>query len=105
VLCCSCVGPKEPSSGNDPDVDIGAHSRVLDRSSPSLEFGEGRDGFYVVAFPRVSIASALDLYHLYPMDAHPGLSLGVLALSKRSPHFGLRLGWCDVGVVRGPSPW
>lgn len=80
-------------SATSPDVDVGAHSRVLDRLAlgAPLEFGEGRDAFYVVAFPRASIASALDSY---PIDAHPGLGLGVLALSKRSPHLGLRLGWC-----------
>lgn len=81
-------------SGTSSDVDIGARSRVLDRLAHGepLQFGEGRRAFYVVAFPEASVATALDSY---PAETRPALSLGVLALSKRSPHLGLRLGWCQ----------
>jgi hypothetical protein len=56
-----------------------------------LEFGKGRRAFYVVAFPRESVDSASASY---PVDVRPALSLGVLVLSRRSPHLGLGLGWC-----------
>jgi cytochrome b6-f complex iron-sulfur subunit len=83
----------EPS----PDVDIGARSKVLARLAQGapLEFGKGRRPFYVVAFPKTGIDNAVASY---PAEIGPALSLGVLALSQRSPHLGLRVIWCPTSA-------
>jgi hypothetical protein len=80
-------------SGTSTDVDIGARSTVLGRleGGAPLKFGKERSAFYVVAFPEDSVATALTSYS---SDVRPALDLGVLALSVRSPHRGVRVAWC-----------
>ena len=80
-------------SGTATEVDIGARSAVLGRleGGTPLTFGNEASGFYVVAFPEDSVATAITSY---PSDVRPALDLGVLALSVRSPHRGVRVPWC-----------
>lgn len=81
--------------GTSSDVDIGARSAVLTRltaAAAPLKFGKEPRAFYVVAFPEGSaMTTALASY---PAEMRPALDLGVLALSARAPHFGVRVAWC-----------
>ena len=48
--------------------------------------------FYLVRYPAKSLADGLSMY---PEELWPGMRAGLLALSPRSPHGGVRFAWCQ----------